>query len=678
MKLNQISFALLCAISTSAFAQDVVVFGDSLSDVGQKDWNKKATYFKTDRTLNLLYGEHLANALGSNLKASSQGGTNYAYSGGVVVGSNNKNISKQPNLDLSAQVKAYLNGNVKKEALHVIWAGGNDLATVLAEVMTKTEAERQTYVMQSIQQMAQTMAQQWAMLQQAGVDTVIAPTIPNVIYTPEFFAKLGEAAGAQISGKSAGILSKEEFVQIFNKVSNVLLENPTVNAEEFNTSRIKVFEEAAKGFYDSRWPWTKVVLSAAGYDAKGIANILTVTYEGIIPQATLMTTLLNSSITNALNQAGGSVVRIDTDAFLKDMIERPSVYGLTNTTGVACKESIPTTKGSDCIPEDQKSADGKLFADSFHPGPVAHKAMSDYILNVLNAPKEMGALTIMAQYQSDVALDFARTESNRNRLSKQAEQTVDTIVSYQKVQGGDNLHVGVKVQFNPQWQLSALVSHQEQKVQEGQTNIRAKSRALSTSLRYDAEQWWLGGSLQVNNSRFKTNRTNFIGRSTHLQTAEPTSQSLSMGLFGGYELKWDKYSFALIGDISKTKTALDAFGTNEAGLMKMQFAERRVHSLKTGTGVSFSYKGDSLQPYLTTRFVKEWNKDLASVQTGFNGSRFITKLAPEDKYWVNVQAGLQWKPLNTGFYTNIGLSKDLGRKHNLSKTNFHAGVGLEF
>lgn len=678
MKLNQISFALLCAISTSAFAQDVVVFGDSLSDVGQKDWNKKATYFKTDRTLNLLYGEHLANALGSNLKASSQGGTNYAYSGGVIVGSNNKNISKQPNLDLSAQVKAYLNGNVKKEALHVIWAGGNDLATVLAEAMTKTEAERQTYVMQSIQQMAQTMAQQWAMLQQAGVDTVIAPTIPNVTYTPEFFITLGKAAGEQISAKSSGLLSKDEFIKSFQKSSDEFLEKSSLTADEFNAHRIDTLKASAQDFYDTRGFWTQLGMSALGYTPEYISKVMIEQYQQVLGQASLVTTFLNSSITSALNQAGGSVVRIDTDAFLKDMIERPSVYGLTNTTGVACKESIPTTKGSDCIPEDQKSADGKLFADSFHPGPVAHKAMSDYILNVLNAPKEMGALTIMAQYQSDVALDFARTESNRNRLSKQAEQTVDTIVSYQKVQGGDNLHVGVKVQFNPQWQLSALVSHQEQKVQEGQMNIRAKSRALSTSLRYDAEQWWLGGSLQVNNSRFKTNRTNFIGRSTHLQTAEPTSQSLSMGLFGGYELKWDKYSFALIGDISKTKTALDAFGTNEAGLMKMQFAERRVHSLKTGTGVSFSYKGDSLQPYLMTRFVKEWNKDLASVQTGFNGSRFITKLAPEDKSWVNVQAGLQWKPLNTGFYTNIGLGKDLGRKHNLSKTNFHAGVGLEF
>ncbi|MGC7589613.1 autotransporter domain-containing protein [Bisgaard Taxon 46] len=675
MKLNQISFALLCAISTSAFAQDVVVFGDSLSDVGQQGWNKKATYFKTDRTLNLLYGEYLANALGSNLKASSQGGTNYAYSGGVIVGAHNDKTANQPNLELSKQIKDYLSSNVKKDALHVMWAGGNDLATVLAVAMGKSETERQSYVMQSIQQMAQTMAQQWAMLQQAGVDTVIAPTIPNVTYTPEFFAKLGEVAGEQISNKSFYIISKKDFVSYFKQSSDKFLEKATNSVQDFDTNRIETLDNTAKELFKDY----SFLLFFAGYNTKGIATALTTEYKNVLSQASLLTTFLNSSITNSLNQAGGSVVRIDTDVFLKDMIERPAEYGLTNTTGVACKQSIPTsTEVNYCTPDDQKSADGKLFADSFHPGPVAHKAMSDYILNVLNAPKEIGALTTMAQYQSDVALDFARIESNRNRLSKQTEQTVDAIVSYQKAQGGDNLYVGVKVQFNPQWQLSALVGHQDQKVQEGQTNIRAKSRTLSTSLRYDAEQWWLGGSLQVNNSRFKTHRTNFIGRSTHLQTAEPTSQSLSMALFGGYELKWGKYALALIGDINKTKTALDAFGTNEAGLMKMQFAERRVHSLKTGTGLSFSYQGESFQPYLTTRLVKEWNKDQASVLTGFNGSQFITKLKSEDKSWVNVQAGLQWKPLNTGFYTNIGLSKDLSRQHNFSNTHFQAGVGVEF
>ncbi len=46
MKINTLSFALFCSLSSAALAQDVVVFGDSLSDMGQTGWNKKSLLFK--------------------------------------------------------------------------------------------------------------------------------------------------------------------------------------------------------------------------------------------------------------------------------------------------------------------------------------------------------------------------------------------------------------------------------------------------------------------------------------------------------------------------------------------------------------------------------------------------------------------------------------------------------
>ncbi|WP_424411394.1 autotransporter domain-containing protein [Pasteurella sp. PK-2025] len=678
MRLHKIAFALCCAISTSVLAQDVVVFGDSLSDVGQKNWNKKATYFKADKTLNLLYAEHLAKHFGNELAASSNGGTNYAYSGGVIVGEHGSSIKTQPNLALAKQVQDYLASPVKKEALHVLWAGGNDLAKVLSTAATKPDAEKQPYVMQSVQAMAQTMAQQWASLRQAGIDTIIAPTIPNVVYTPAFFTQLGEVAGAQINGKSAGFLSKKEFVDIFNKASDSIMDSPTANAEELDAHRVKVLEKAAKDFYDSRWSVTKLLLAGIGYDSKGIANTLITAYQGILPQASLSTTLVNASITSALNQVGGNIVRIDAEGLFKDMIARPHAYGLTNTTGVVCKKSIATATDENCTPQNQEEADQKLFADSFHPGPVAHKAMADYIVNVLTAPKEMGALNHIAQHQVDLALDFARSESDRNRLARQTAQSLDSIVAYQKDKHGNHLYVGAKVQFNPAWQLAVLVGQQNQKVAQGQTHFESKSKVLSASLRYDAQHWWLGSTFQVNNSTFKTQRLNMIGMSTHQQSASPTSQSLSMALFTGYEWQWDKLGVALIADVSKTKTDIDPFAVRETGLMQMQFAQRETKSLKTGTGLAVRYQGESWQPYVNARFVKEWNQDPAIIKTTFNGSAFATTLSPEDKSWVNLQAGLQWKPLNSGFHTHISLQKDVGRKTHLSNTTFHAGVGLEF
>ncbi|SUB36330.1 Est protein [Pasteurella multocida] len=67
MKINTLSFALFCSLSSAALAQDVVVFGDSLSDMGQTGWNKKASYLKADGSYHHLYDEYLAQAFGKKI-----------------------------------------------------------------------------------------------------------------------------------------------------------------------------------------------------------------------------------------------------------------------------------------------------------------------------------------------------------------------------------------------------------------------------------------------------------------------------------------------------------------------------------------------------------------------------------------------------------------------------------
>lgn len=115
MKINTLSFALFCSLSSAALAQDVVVFGDSLSDMGQTGWNKKASYLKADGSYHHLYDEYLAQAFGKKLIPSTQGGLNYAYSGGVIVGAHNTRTAEQPHLALEKQINEYLHAPVKKK-----------------------------------------------------------------------------------------------------------------------------------------------------------------------------------------------------------------------------------------------------------------------------------------------------------------------------------------------------------------------------------------------------------------------------------------------------------------------------------------------------------------------------------------------------------------------------------
>ncbi len=65
--------------------------------------SKPATSMPTAKCTS-FYDEHVAAALGSSLTASGSGGSNYAYSGGVVLGSNSALTAAQPNLALQQQI----------------------------------------------------------------------------------------------------------------------------------------------------------------------------------------------------------------------------------------------------------------------------------------------------------------------------------------------------------------------------------------------------------------------------------------------------------------------------------------------------------------------------------------------------------------------------------------------
>ncbi|EJS90743.1 hypothetical protein AAUPMB_00910, partial [Pasteurella multocida subsp. multocida str. Anand1_buffalo] len=81
-------------------------------------------------------------------------------------------------------------------------------------------------------------------------------------------------------------------------------------------------------------------------------------------------------------------------------------------------------------------------------------------------------------------------------------------------------------------------------MQQGLININTQNRVLSTALRYDADNWWLGSALQVNNTTLTTDRVAYIGHSTHQQSAETEAESFSMGLFAGYEWKFKALGIA--------------------------------------------------------------------------------------------------------------------------------------
>ncbi len=148
----------------------LVVFGDSLSD------NGNAGRFSDGP----VWVEHLARRAGVELLPSRLGGTNYAAGGARAQGGP---------ADLRAQADAYLaarrRDGLDPQALHVVYAGGNDLLAAGyaadREAMTRSAAAAVGGVVDD--------------LAAAGASRILVPNLPDVGVTPALRA-LGPAVTA--------------------------------------------------------------------------------------------------------------------------------------------------------------------------------------------------------------------------------------------------------------------------------------------------------------------------------------------------------------------------------------------------------------------------------------------------------------------------------------------------
>lgn len=95
--------------------------------------------------------------------------------------------------------------------------------------------------------------------------------------------------------------------------------------------------------------------------------------------ATQMTDAYNAAVASALS--GTPVVVFDLNTVFKDVMANPSSFGLTNVTGTACKaDATGAVQSLTCSAATVVAAGAQnayLFADKVHPTPAGHKLWGD-------------------------------------------------------------------------------------------------------------------------------------------------------------------------------------------------------------------------------------------------------------------------------------------------------------
>ena len=231
------------AMALAAPFDNMVVFGDSLSDVGNisqvtAGLQPGRHYYQGRVSNGPVFAEQLAVKLGlARLIPSAQGGTGFAYGGAQTSGT--AGLAGLVIHDVDEQVDDYLQGgSVSEQTLHVVFAGANDLINGQTDVQIPVN----------------NLLRELRRLENAGARQFLVSNLPLLGATPRFNA---DASAAQrMNGRSVqfnGLLADllDEFVSSHPEVQLYRLDMAASFAEiTSNPARfglVNVTDPAAPG-----------------------------------------------------------------------------------------------------------------------------------------------------------------------------------------------------------------------------------------------------------------------------------------------------------------------------------------------------------------------------------------------------------------------------------------------
>ena len=251
---SAIAAAMLLATTAQAAGSapfdNVVVFGDSLSDTGQFFSSSLNEYSKFTTNPGEVTVQIVAGHYGFNLQPSRVGGSDYAYGGAGVITDDDGPDPSIPTI--TQQVTGYLANGAKADpnSLYMVWGGANDIfyhstqygiGTIIAGA-GETAAQATTNINAAATQELVLINQ----LKQAGANYLVVFNLPNIGDTPS--AHQDEALVPGIEAFLTGVS------QSYNQTLNAGLGSHTLAVNTYALFEQVVADPAKYGFTNITTP----------------------------------------------------------------------------------------------------------------------------------------------------------------------------------------------------------------------------------------------------------------------------------------------------------------------------------------------------------------------------------------------------------------------------------------
>ncbi|PHM73467.1 autotransporter outer membrane beta-barrel domain-containing protein [Xenorhabdus kozodoii] len=647
---------LVSLITNPSYAyNNMYVFGDSLSDGGNLG------RFTTDGEKSELYDEYLAHDLtGKKLLPSNNGGTNYAKGGATANGSGDPfwdYVAGTTQKQLDSYLQAH-DGRADPNGVYIHWVGGNDVKDALEEVAKGNKEAAQGIINDS----ATASASQVNQLIKAGAGLIIVPNVPDVGSTPGIVEKVIEGA------LKKNQVSSDKIKQILQQVHEAIDKYPTPNAE----SRDKIIQ----GVFD------KIGQEASPQDpekAKEISRQLLDAYNNTSKTASQYSDEFNQKEEEQF--IDGNILRADVSKLLREVIENPTIYGISNTLGYACSQGRLAAACSSSDPDFDKSQP-YLFSDSLHPTPDAHKVIGQYIMSIYNAPFLVMALNHINRTPVTMALSSLDGHLQQLRNNRTAQGKVGVFGGYT---GNHNntFTLGSDYQLTDNLLLGATISRYKAE-QDVTSNFNYASTGhviTGYTLWNYYGNGWLSGDIHYSRTNYDNlSRSIQLGQATRRESGSTMGRQWGWRVTAGWNIPVTHYlSTSPIIQYAWDKGRVDGYRETGDNSTSMHFSDQNYHSKIGSVGWRVDTQLGRFNPYASILLNHQFDDESYTLRSAINSTKtsFVQPGEKQARNSVRYTLGVNAN-LTNDFHAFAAVSHEKNDNESNHDYNFNLGFNVSF
>ncbi|MBD2794938.1 autotransporter domain-containing protein [Xenorhabdus sp. 18] len=649
----------------NAYAIDCTGFGDSLTDT--------KTVYTTDGQKNKPFNEIICNVL-----------ENYARGGATAD-------------DTQKQVSDYLkshNNRANPNGTYIHWVGGNDLAKALIAGATASanieDPKQRQKIAQDIAQnivlgSAMEASSQINSLVHAGAGLIIAPTVPDVgttprllefvltqAATPKGYNTLPEEQKKAVDAKISGMLkSVHDGINNFDtpndQVRNLILEGTfkkiaTQSVSDVNSNGKAKSQNEIKAEIEENY---QKILAAYNQASQGGSNL---------------TDHYNNVVDKEISKSHGNILRADINGLLNEVIANPLIYGIQNTLGYACGQNVTADK---CSKDDASFTKDKefLFSDTFHPTPLGHKIMGQYITSIFIAPTQVMALAQAnrAPVKSALSSLDGHLQQLRNGGNEQGKTGV-----FGGYSGSQNktFTLGGDYQLLDNLLLGAMYSnYTDERTPAANFTYEGHGHVLTAySLWNYYNNGWLSGDFHYSRTNYDTlTRSIQLGEATRRETGATTGKQWGARITAGWDIPVTHYlTTSPIVQYAWDKGEIDGYRESGNSSSSMHFTDQDYTS-KVGTlGWRVDTKLGRFNPYASVQFNHQFGDTSSKLSGAINSSKktFEMESSKQSTNWRQYTLGM-----NANFTNNVrgfaAVTRNDGNTQDPTY-NFSLGINASF